>query len=66
LAQLNIKLPVIVITSDDKKEIYERAINKGITAFLRKRLMVRYCLTRSMMLSVMVHVDGAQRNQGRV
>lgn len=36
LAQLNIKLPVIVITSDDKEETYERAINKGITAFLRK------------------------------
>jgi FixJ family two-component response regulator len=36
LAQLNIKLPVIVITGDDREETYEQAIDKGISAFLRK------------------------------
>lgn len=36
LTQLNIRLPVIVMTGDDKEETYVRAINKGITAFLRK------------------------------
>jgi FixJ family two-component response regulator len=36
LAQLRLKLPVIVITGEDKEEIYERAMNKGISAFFRK------------------------------
>jgi FixJ family two-component response regulator len=30
------KLPVIVISGDDSEETYERVINKGIAAFLRK------------------------------
>jgi len=36
LAQLKLKLPVIVITGEDKEEIYNRAMNKGIFAFFRK------------------------------
>lgn len=36
LAQLNIKLPVIVMTGDESEESFERAIEKGIAAFLRK------------------------------
>jgi FixJ family two-component response regulator len=36
LVQSNIKLPVIVMTGDDSEETYERAITKGIAAFLRK------------------------------
>jgi FixJ family two-component response regulator len=36
LAQLRLKLPVIVISGDDKEEIYERALNKGASTFLRK------------------------------
>ncbi|MGR9085923.1 MAG: response regulator transcription factor [Gammaproteobacteria bacterium] len=36
LAHLRMQLPVIIITGDDGGEQYERLINKGITAFLRK------------------------------
>ncbi|MGR8941073.1 MAG: response regulator [Gammaproteobacteria bacterium] len=36
LARLKMKLPVIVITGNDDEELYERAIDKGIAAFLRK------------------------------
>jgi len=36
LAKLRLKLPVIVFTGEDKEEIYERAMNKGIFAFFRK------------------------------
>lgn len=36
LALLGLKLPVIIITGDDSEEAYERAMNKGIAAFLRK------------------------------
>lgn len=38
LAQLNVPLPVIVMTSDDSEETYERGIQRGICAFLRKPL----------------------------
>ncbi|MEC4748113.1 response regulator [Methylomicrobium sp. Wu6] len=36
LALLGWKLPVIIITGDDSEEACERAMNKGIAAFLRK------------------------------
>ncbi len=36
LGRLGRKLPVIIITGDDSEETYERVINKGIAAFLRK------------------------------
>ncbi len=36
LALLPVKLPVIVITGDDREETYERAMENGIVAYLRK------------------------------
>ena len=36
LAVLSLKLPVIIITGDGSEEKYERAINQGIAAYLRK------------------------------
>jgi FixJ family two-component response regulator len=36
LTELGRKLPVIVITGDDNEEIYERAMSKGVAAFLQK------------------------------
>jgi FixJ family two-component response regulator len=36
LARMGRKIPVIIITGDDSEENYERAMNHGIAAFLRK------------------------------
>lgn len=36
LARLKMKLPVIIITGDDSEETYERAMESGIAAYLRK------------------------------
>jgi len=36
LARMGKKMPVIIITGDDSEENYERAMNQGIAAFLRK------------------------------
>jgi FixJ family two-component response regulator len=36
LAGMGRKLPIIVITGDDNDEIYERAMSKGIVAYLHK------------------------------
>jgi FixJ family two-component response regulator len=36
VALLSLELPVIIITGDDSEESYERAMNYGITAYLRK------------------------------
>jgi FixJ family two-component response regulator len=44
LARLRLKLPVIVITGNDSEEIYERAMQKGIAAFLYKPIDDRILL----------------------
>jgi FixJ family two-component response regulator len=36
LARLGRRMPVIIITGDDNEEVYERAMNQGIAAFLHK------------------------------
>jgi FixJ family two-component response regulator len=36
LARLGRRMPVIIITGDDSEEVYERAMNQGIAAFLHK------------------------------
>lgn len=36
VALLSLELPVIIVTGDDNEETYERAMNYGIAAYLRK------------------------------
>lgn len=44
LAQEGYRLPIIVITADDKEETYEKASAAGIKAFLRKPVDARVLL----------------------